>query len=125
MAPTQPPAPTTPPVTSGPFTVQLTGIPTQVNNHATIPITVTTSQPNAQVTLQVTYSGGLPAFQQSSTQTTNANGTTVIYLTVNEQSIGFAGFSRSITGNVTATANSQSGTTATSNQVSFKVVMNG
>ena len=67
---------------NGQLTVQLNGVPAHVQNYSTIPVTVTTSEPNVTVDLYVIYNVS-PYRYISGSRTTDANGNSTIYWTVN------------------------------------------
>ena len=58
---------------TGPLTLTITGLPNEVNNNTSIPVTVQTNQPGVQVQLAVTYAAP-PNTYTSATQVTDNNG---------------------------------------------------
>ena len=78
--PTQPPVPTpvpTQPPVMGPLTVQISSIPTVVQNGQTISVGITTNEPGANVHLVIAYNA-FPYYTIGQTQTTDAAGNATI-----------------------------------------------
>jgi hypothetical protein len=119
LQPTQSDNPTPQPTSgsgNGQLTIQINGIPNHVQNNSTIPVSVTTSEPNVTVNLYVVYNAP-PYRYLSSSRTTNDNGNATITWTVSVFMMG-----RHAQAVVYAVATDQNGQRAQTQPVSVQVV---
>lgn len=107
------------PAPDGNLTIQITGLPQQVPNNTTLPVTVMTSQPGVTVRLFVQYNVA-PGLFSSGTQTTDDGGTATLNWRIRVLS------SRAVaTARVTAIAQDQNGQQAISPTITVQVVSGG
>lgn len=107
---------------NGPLIVQITNLPTTVDNHTTVPVTVNANQPGTSVSLTVFYFGAQPVTFQAGPQSVDANGNTTFDWNIEESGFG-SFFKRHVTARVVANAQDQNGNTANSNVVTVQVNM--
>lgn len=101
---------------NGQLTIQINGVPSHVQDYSTIPVSITTSEPNATVNLYVVYNA--PPYRYLSTSsTTDGNGNATISWTVNVFMVG-----RHAQAVVYAVATDQNGQRAQAQPVSVQVV---
>ena len=101
------------------LTVQIGTLPAQINNNVMVPVTVSTNQPGATVSLFVTYSA-IPLLYTSDPQTTDANGNTTFFWSVHERT--FSPFTRMVAANVTAVVRYQNRPQATSQTMTIHIL---
>jgi hypothetical protein len=122
--PTQPPAPTpvpTQPPVMGPLTVQITSIPTTVQNNQTVSVGVTTNEPGSTVHLVIALNA-FPYYTISQTQTTDAAGNATIswHVRVTTMRPG-----ATVTAQVSVVAQDQRGMYVTSPQTTVQITTKG
>jgi len=116
LQPTVGGTPTTQPTPGGQLTVQISNVPGRVQNNSAVVVMVTTSEPNAMVTLYVTYTAP-PYHYSSSSHVTDGNGNGTIYWMVNVFMFG-----RHSQATVYAVATDQNGQRALAQSVTVQVV---
>lgn len=121
----QPPAQTTPvlqpttdntPTTGGQLTVSISGVPGRVQNNSVVSVSVTTSEPNVTVELEVKYTAP-PYRYTSGTYTTDGYGNATINWSVNVFTFG-----RHTQATVYAVAMDQNGQQAQAQSIMVQVV---
>lgn len=112
---------TVPDNNNGPFSLQITGIPQQVSNNSTIPVSITAGEPGVTVQLMVVYSAP-PNFYSSGTQITDADGNATLDWHVRVFGGGNFGF---VTAEVTVVGQDQNGQQATSSPVTVEITGKG
>lgn len=119
LQPTQGDASPQPTPGNGQLTVQINGIPSHVQNNSTIPVSITTSEPNVTVNLYVVYNAP-PYRYLSNSHITDGNGNVIIDWTVSVFVI-----SRHAQAVVYAIATDQNGQRAQAQPVSVQIVGGG
>ncbi len=102
------------------LTVQITSIPAQARNFSTIPVGVTTSEPNVTVYLLITYNVS-PFRGYAGPRTTDGSGNTTIPWTIDV----FGGGGRHYTAVVVAVARDQQGQQSHSQTVTVQITVGG
>lgn len=126
----QPPKHATPALTNDPnatatitsdgsLTIDFAGLPSQVPNNVTLPVTVITNEPGVTVRLFVQYSAA-PGFYTSGTQTTDGGGTATLNWRIRVTGVRVVATAR-----VTAIAQDQNGQQAISPTVTVQVISGG
>lgn len=122
--PTPTPVPTTQPSptpTQNPqLTLQIANAPGQVDNNSTVTLNVTTSQPNVQVELTITYNSD-PYFMTLGPQTTDNNGNASFQWNVQVRFFG----RNQVTARIVAAGRNQNGQDVTSQVVTVRIVGHG
>jgi hypothetical protein len=120
LQPTQDASPQpTPGGGNGQLTIQINGVPGRVQNNSTIPVNVSTSEPNVTVNLYVVYNAP-PYRYVSGSRTTDDNGNATISWAVSVFMVG-----RHAQAVVYAVATDQNGQRAQAQSVSVQVVGSG
>lgn len=101
------------------LTAQIGPLPAQINNNVIVPVTVTTNQPGATVSLFVTYSA-IPILYTSNPQITDASGSTTFSWSVHERT--FSPFTRMVAANLTAIVRYQGRQQATSQTMTVHIL---
>ncbi len=105
--------------TASPLSVEITSIPSSVDNNTTRFLSVTTNEPGIDVTLSVTYSGASPSSFQGASATTNSNGQATLPWPIKVRPT--KKFSH-VTAHVTVSAQDTNGQTVTSRTVTVQVL---
>ena len=116
--PTTQPSPT--PTPNSQLTLQIVNAPGQVSNNSTVTLNITSSQPDVQVTLTITYDVP-PYFKQLGPQTTDNNGNASFQWNVQ---VHFLGRNQG-TARIVATGRNQNGQAVSSQMVTVKIVGRG
>ena len=116
--PTTQPSPT--PTPNQQLTLQIVNAPGQVDNNSTVMLNITSSQPNVQVTLTITYDVP-PYFKEIGPQTTDNNGNASFQWNVQ---VHFFGRNQG-TARIVATGRNQNGQEVSSQTVTVKIVGRG
>lgn len=103
----------------GTLAVEIAGIPLQVPNNTTVPVTVITNQPGVSVRLFVQYNVA-PGFYSSGTQTTDGGGTATLSWRIRVIGARTVAIAR-----VIAVAQDQNGQQATSQTITVQVISGG
>jgi hypothetical protein len=112
---------TVPDNNNGTLNLQITGIPQQVSNNSTIPVSITAGEPGVIVRLMVVYSAP-PNFYSSGTQITDADGNATLNWHVRVFAGSNFGF---VTAEVTVVGQDQNGQQATSSPVTVEITGKG
>lgn len=107
------------PPTGGTLAVEIAGIPLQVPNNTTVPVTILANQPGVSVRLFVQYNVA-PGFFSSGAQTTDGGGTATLSWRVRVIGTRTAAIAR-----VTAIAQGRNGQQATSQTVTVQIISGG
>jgi len=120
-SPTEVPTVTSQPTTTqqGQLSLQITNIPTLVNNNKTVQVTVAAGQPGVPVRLEVTYDASSNGYT-SSPKTTGSDGTAQLNWRIRVTLHGGS----TVTAHVTAVANDQNGQPVSSPPVTVQITNN-